>query len=68
MPSSPFSGGQAVAARAGGGAEGLGAEPGCSGMAKTQAGTKRAGLSRSPAIGIAAQVGCGSLKVFRAVW
>lgn len=57
-----------MAGPAGGGAEGLGAEPGCPGMAKTQAGTKGAGLSWSLAIGIAVQVGCGSLKVLRAVW
>lgn len=49
----------------GGEAEGSGAEPGCPGVAKTQAGTRGAGFSRSPVIRIAAQAGCRTQKVFR---
>lgn len=50
----------------GGGAEGPGAEPGCPGLAKTQAGTRGAGFNGSLVIGIAGQTGFRSQKVFRA--
>lgn len=45
--------------------EELGAEPGCP---KLQQARRAAGLSRSLAVGIAAQGGCGSLELLRAVW